>query len=111
MTRGLFFRMWSEQEGKCAICAEQLYTGSAGRSGYTLDHDHDTGKPRSLLCQGCNKHTALKENADIEKFINTPYYDYVQRHRKQVDNVAGSFGKRKDEMDSGERRDGDEVGR
>ena len=92
MTRGMFFRMWEEQQGLCRICGEVLYTGSSGRSGYTLDHDHETGRPRSLLCQGCNKHSALKEDADIEKFRNTPYYDYVLQHRKKVDDVARSDG-------------------
>ena len=99
MTRGWFFRMWEEQNGKCAICSKPLYTGSAGRSGYTLDHDHDTGSPRSLLCQGCNKHAALKEDADINRFIDTPFYDYVQRHRKKVDDVEGSDRGREDKVD------------
>lgn len=99
MTRGLFYRMWDEQGGKCYICEEVLYTGSSGRSGYTLDHDHNTGRPRALLCQGCNKHAALKEGADLDKFRDTPYYDYVQRHRK-VDNVEGSDGTGTDKMDN-----------
>lgn len=90
MTRGMFFRMWERQDGKCAICATPLYTGRIvnGRSGYTLDHDHDTGKPRALLCQGCNKSTALKEGADMTKFKDTPFYDYVLRH-KEIKNVEG----------------------
>lgn len=79
--------MWEAQQGLCRICREVLYTGSSGRSGYTLDHDHATGKPRSLLCQGCNKHAALKEDADMEKFKDTPFYDYVLQHRKEVENV------------------------
>jgi len=102
MTRGLFFRMWEAQKGLCAICAEVLYTGSAGRSGYTLDHDHDTGKPRSLLCQACNKHGALKEDADIERFKGTPYYDYVHRHRKKVEDVGQPDGTGTNEMGGGE---------
>ena len=108
MTRGLFFRMWEAQKGLCAICAEVLYTGSAGRSGYTLDHDHDTGKPRSLLCQACNKHGALKEDADLERFKGTPFYDYVQRHRKKVDDVEGPDGRGEAEVDGSKRRDGAE---
>jgi hypothetical protein len=100
MTRGLFFRMWEEQQGLCLICKTILYTGSAGRSGYTLDHDHDSGRPRALLCQGCNKHAALKEGADIERYRNTPFYDYVQQHRKKVDDVERPDGRREDEADS-----------
>ena len=94
MTRGLFFRMWEAQKGLCAICTAALHVGwvKVGRSGYTLDHDHETGKPRSLLCQGCNKSTALKEGADIDQFMDTPFYDYVLKHRKATDNVEGSIG-------------------
>jgi hypothetical protein len=103
MTRGLFFRMWEQQDGKCRICSEVLSVGSSGRSGFTLDHDHDTGRPRSLLCQGCNKHAALKEGADIDQFKDTPYYDYVQQHRK-VNDVEGLDGSGEDKMDSRERR-------
>ena len=99
MTRGMFFRMWEEQSGRCRICSAELYTGSSGRSGYTLDHDHMTGKPRSLLCQGCNKHAALKEDADIDKYRNTPFYDYVQLHRKRVDDVEGPDGRREEPAD------------
>ena len=102
MTRGLFFRMWEAQKGLCAICAEVLYTGSSGRSGFTLDHDHDSGKPRSLLCQGCNKHGALKEGADIERFKDTPFYDYVHRHRKKVDDVEGTKRRGEDQVDGGQ---------
>lgn len=92
MTRGLFFRMWDEQQGQCKICKDALSTGSSGRSGFTLDHDHETGKPRSLLCQACNKHAALKEGAVIGLFKNTPFYDYVLQHRKESGNVERPDG-------------------
>lgn len=99
MTRGLFYRMWEAQQGLCAICSEILYTGSSGRSGYTLDHDHDTGRPRALLCQSCNKHSALKEGADLESYRNTPFYDYVHLHRKKVEDVGRTDGAGKTETD------------
>lgn len=105
MTRGLFFRMWEEQDGKCSICRDILQVGFSGRSGYTLDHDHTTGKPRSLLCQSCNKHGALKEGADIERFKDTPFYDYVLRHGK-VNDVERTDGGSENGVDSDQRRDG-----
>ena len=42
-----FDRMYDEQGGACAIC---------GRTEVKLvvDHDHETGQYRKLLCNGCN---------------------------------------------------------
>jgi len=44
--------MLEEQGGVCAIC------GNGQDAGYRqllyVDHDHETGKVRGLLCQRCN---------------------------------------------------------
>lgn len=42
--------MHAEQQGKCAICKEEPKT----KRGLHVDHDHETGKVRGLLCHGCN---------------------------------------------------------
>ena len=44
-------KIFEGQGGSCAIC------GEVNKSGYRLavDHDHSTGKIRSLLCQNCNR--------------------------------------------------------
>lgn len=38
--------MYFEQGGSCAICQEREAT--------CIDHDHETGRVRGLLCLGCN---------------------------------------------------------
>ena len=38
--------MWNRQEGKCAVCQ---IPGML-----VVDHDHQTGKVRALLCSACN---------------------------------------------------------
>lgn len=42
--------MHKAQQGKCAICNEEPNT----KRGLHVDHNHETGKVRGLLCHGCN---------------------------------------------------------
>ena len=42
--------MLAAQDGKCGICGS---TCSSGRR-LAVDHDHDTGRVRGLLCTNCN---------------------------------------------------------
>lgn len=44
-------QMYQDQNGVCAICHEKC--GSKFR--LAVDHDHDTGKVRGLLCLSCNQ--------------------------------------------------------
>lgn len=48
------------QEGKCAIC------GGAPDGVLAIDHDHETGRVRGLLCRGCNTGIGqLGDNPDL----------------------------------------------
>lgn len=46
--------IWRYQGGQCAICKTEI--GRPSEVGVTthIDHDHDTGKVRGLLCPHCN---------------------------------------------------------
>jgi hypothetical protein len=47
----------SAQSGKCAICGmpeTKKYGRTGGDYRLAVDHDHDTGKVRALLCHACN---------------------------------------------------------
>lgn len=51
-----FEGLLNEQEGKCKICGESTtawWTGKAN-GGLTVDHHHECGKVRGLLCSHCN---------------------------------------------------------
>ena len=40
-------RMVSLRQGRCAICEQPRKL--------VVDHNHSTGEPRDLLCDGCNR--------------------------------------------------------
>jgi hypothetical protein len=47
--------MLEEQEHKCAICGDHESNTRWGKTvKLAVDHDHETGKVRGLLCQRCN---------------------------------------------------------
>jgi hypothetical protein len=45
-----FFALYKKHDGKCAICGNEPTT----LRGLHIDHCHNTGKVRGLLCHGCN---------------------------------------------------------
>lgn len=47
--------MLERQDGVCAICqAEETRTVKGTICSLAVDHDHETGRVRGLLCQSCN---------------------------------------------------------
>ena len=64
MTLDDYDNMWIEQVGKCVICGDPLPYGYSAH----IDHDHVSGKVRSLLCFACNRGIGdFRENEDIMK--------------------------------------------
>lgn len=47
-----YTRLFDRQKGECALCQSGHDLLEVG--GLCVDHDHDTGKVRGLLCKGCN---------------------------------------------------------
>ena len=56
-----YYKMLESQEGKCAIC-QSVDVGNKTSKYFFVDHDHNTGKVRGLLCKKCN--IALGEMRD-----------------------------------------------
>lgn len=47
--------MFDEQDGVCAICGRPETKVLKGKKlSLSIDHDHETGKVRGLLCMDCN---------------------------------------------------------
>ena len=54
-----------EQRGCCEICGDSLIYPDSIRS-YAVDHNHETGEVRGLLCSSCNRSLGmLKESKEI----------------------------------------------
>lgn len=52
LKRGEYERLRAIQDGCCAVCKQPTET-------LQVDHDHDTGRVRGLLCGHCNKALGL----------------------------------------------------
>lgn len=62
-----FNKMLIEQNGKCAVCLEELKMGVSG--GGCVDHDHKNGTVRGLLCRKCN--SGLGQFRDNRLFLES----------------------------------------
>ena len=69
-------RMIKEQGGKCAICGTTNPHGEGSVATYlkylSIDHNHETGEIRGLLCNKCNRGIGLLQDDIIilQKAIN-----------------------------------------
>lgn len=77
-----FENLLEKQNGRCAICCEKE-TRINGKSGkpqpLSVDHDHDTGKVRGLLCVRCNRMLGYgRDNPEILRRAIA----YLERHKE-----------------------------
>jgi hypothetical protein len=67
--------LFTRQAGVCAVCRQEP---DVWHGGLCVDHDHDTGEVRGLLCDTCNKGIGLLRD-------NPEYLDaaaaYLRAHR------------------------------
>jgi hypothetical protein len=66
-------RMFESQYGKCAICGTSSSVESSRKKYLCVDHNHETGKVRGLLCDKCNRGIGLL-NDDIQTLISAIKY-------------------------------------
>lgn len=52
MTAEQYDALMADQDGRCAICRSDEWPGKGNRP--HVDHDHDSGAVRGLLCGKCN---------------------------------------------------------
>lgn len=64
-----YWELFAKQRGVCAVCGNEERAFSSKKNGFmllTVDHDHATGRVRSLLCSACNSAYGLL-NEDPER--------------------------------------------
>lgn len=65
ITTEQYDKMLHEQGGKCAICRTDQ-SGTERSTYLCVDHDHETGKVRGLLCVTCNMGLGMfKDNVGL----------------------------------------------
>lgn len=73
-----YMRLLDAQQGTCAICGKpetHKYKGQVQR--LAVDHNHQTGYIRGLLCRDCNLLIGLAEES-LDRLQGA--YDYLQTH-------------------------------
>lgn len=55
LSRADYDAMLAAQGGVCAICGTDRNRGARDGMHFAVDHCHDTGKIRGLLCNRCNR--------------------------------------------------------
>lgn len=64
--------LFSKQRGKCGVCEKDLAPWPSNRT--HIDHDHDTGRVRGLLCSSCNRYEGwVRRNyAKLQQYLADP---------------------------------------
>jgi Autographiviridae endonuclease VII len=75
------------QDGKCAICGRMPNGENHVEQRLVIDHDHETGDIRGLLCNNCNSGMGII--GDSEEHLQAAL-DYLVRYRKRKEAQDGS---------------------
>jgi hypothetical protein len=76
---GAYEKLFTEQKGLCKICRKpETKKNQWGNVSLSVDHDHDTGKVRGLLCNRCNLGLGYFQD-DTEAL--TSAVSYLRDHR------------------------------
>ena len=77
------------QDGKCGVCGKR-----PGPKSFAIDHDHETGAIRGLLCQRCNLYFVASNDATtiqkVAAYLTSPPIDtlpeeiFPERIRKPI---------------------------
>lgn len=79
LTPAQFVALWAAQGRRCAICGRSVKIRRP-----QIDHDHDTGEVRGLLCRRCNYDLLGFYNVDAliraaRYLLHPPAFDVIGR--------------------------------
>jgi hypothetical protein len=82
---GIYEELLERQGGKCALCEAEKNSNSGYRSewSFSVDHCHQTGTVRGLLCNNCNRGIGLLLDSPA---LLRKAADYIQRSRRESAN-------------------------
>lgn len=81
-----YFRILDAQGGVCAICGKPPGAAHARDMRLAVDHDHETGSVRGLLCQSCNRAIGLLGDNPV---LMRRAISYLLRNKKGADIQGG----------------------
>jgi len=87
-----FEEAWEAQEGLCKICSKELpdlMVYENRRRGYAIDHNHETGDFRGILCLKCNSLLGMACDS-VEILERAIVYLKENGSYSLVDNAAAS---------------------
>lgn len=81
LSLGAFDTMMQEQEGRCLICQFKFDMNGEHNQKAMVDHCHETGQIRGLLCNMCNQGIArFRDNPEIARRAAT----YLETAKKKT---------------------------
>lgn len=79
-----YMRMLKQQDGKCAICrGPGFLMRQSHKELLMVDHSHDTGQVRGLLCHNCNRALGLLHDSTDNLMRAIEYLEGATTIRKE----------------------------
>ena len=83
ISRAEYEDLLAAQDGECAICGKTLYD-------VHIDHSHESGKVRGLLCNTCNTRLLFAAESPLLRKAQA----YLRKHKRRMKRTRKSKMKR-----------------
>lgn len=77
-----YVTMFAAQGGLCAICRQPERAANRKPTTLCIDHDHETGRVRGLLCSGCNSSIGYAQDDPARLRAAA---DYLERNKQATE--------------------------